>query len=259
VEQKILDVQNLSKNFGGVQAIYDVSFQMNKGEIFGLIGPNGAGKTTLLNLLTGFLKPSAGKIYFQGNNITGRKPFYIARLGLIRTFQMTTVYKTSTVEANLLLGSHFNTDVGFWPTLLGSKKMRRKKEHADQRASELLKMFELEHFRSEQAGNLAYGHQKALGLAIAMASEPNCLLLDEPAAGMNPEETRWLTGLIRKINLQGISIILVEHDIRMVMSLSDQILVLNYGEKIAEGTPSVVQANEAVIKAYLGDDEYESA
>ncbi len=257
-EQSIMSVQTLKKRFGGVVAVSDVSFEMRKGEILGLIGPNGAGKTTLLSLLTGFLRPGGGSVHFQGYDITGRKPHQIARRGLVRTFQMTTVYSNSTVEHNVLKGAHYRNDVGLWSALWGRNGTRGRKERIDREVAQVLNLFELKEWMHEDAGGLAYGHQKALGLAIALASKPSCLLLDEPAAGMNPEETRWIGDVIRKLNDRGISILLVEHDMKMVMSLCDRIVVLNYGAKIAEGSPAEIQTNDEVIKAYLGDEHVDS-
>ena len=257
-DQPIISVQNLSKRFGGVIAVSEVSFEMGKGEILGLIGPNGAGKTTLLSLLTGFLKPASGSIHFQGSQITGFKPHQIARQGLVRTFQMTTVYNNSTVEDNVLKGAHYRNDLGLWSALWRTDGARTRSEQIKQQVAEVLELFELNDWMRQEARVLSYGHQKALGLAIALASKPSCLLLDEPAAGMNPEETRWIGEVINRLNSRGISILLVEHDMKMVMSLCHRIVVLNYGAKIAEGSPAEIQTNDEVIKAYLGDEHVNS-
>ncbi len=257
-DQPLISVQDLTKRFGGVTAVSEVSFQMRKGEILGLIGPNGAGKTTLLSMLTGFLKPSHGSVHFQGSEITGFKPHQIARQGLVRTFQMTTVYNNSTVEQNVLKGAHYRNDVGLWSALRGTDGARTRREEIKQQIAEVLELFELKDWMREEARALSYGHQKALGLAIALAARPSCLLLDEPAAGMNPEETRWITEVIKRLNTRGISILLVEHDMKMVMGLCHRIVVLNYGAKIAEGAPAEIQTNDEVIKAYLGDEHVDS-
>lgn len=257
-EQRIMSVQALNKYFGGVAAISGVSFEMRQGEILGLIGPNGAGKTTLLSLLTGFLKPDSGTIHFKGSEITGFKPHRIARKGLVRTFQMTTVYKDSTVEQNILKGAHYKNDLGLWSALAGMDATPARMDQIKERAAEVLELFELSKWREAKAGILPYGHQKALGLAIALASRPSCLLLDEPVAGMNPEETRWIGDVIRKLNSRGISILLVEHDMKIVMNLCHRIVVLSYGAKIAEGSPAEIQANDEVIQAYLGVEDANS-
>jgi branched-chain amino acid transport system ATP-binding protein len=257
-DESIISVQHLNKRFGGIVAVADVSFQMRTGEILGVIGPNGAGKTTLLSLLTGFLKPDRGSILFQGSEINGFKPHQIARKGLVRTFQMITVYNDSTVEHNVLKGAHYRNDLGLWSALWGTEAARTRTEQIKQQVAEVLDLFELKEWMREEARVLSYGHQKALGLAIALASRPSCLLLDEPAAGMNPEETRWIGEVIKRLNSRGISILLVEHDMKMVMSLCHRIVVLNYGAKIAEGSPAEIQTNDEVIKAYLGDEHVDS-
>lgn len=253
-----MNIQTLSKHFGGIMAVCDVNFHLDEGEILGLIGPNGAGKTTLLSLLTGFLKPAQGSIQFRGKEITKLRPCHIARLGLVRTFQMTTVYNDSTVSDNVLKGAHFRNDRGFWSALLGRDSAPARKEEIRQQVAEVLELFGLTESMQEEAKNLPYGHQKALGLAIALAAKPSCLLLDEPAAGMNPEETRWIGEVIQRLNARGMTILLVEHDMKMVMSLCHRIVVLNYGAKIAEGSPAEIQANDQVVKAYLGDEHVAS-
>jgi branched-chain amino acid transport system ATP-binding protein len=253
-EQPIIVVQGLTKRFGGVVAVSDVSFEMCRGEILGLIGPNGAGKTTLLSLLTGFLKPNEGSIRFRGAELNGSRPYQIARMGLVRTFQMVTVYSESTVEENVLKGMHYRNDLGLWSAILGKGFDHRRGGKTKEQVDEIVELFDLKGMMREKARVLSYGHQKALGLAIALASDPSCLLLDEPAAGMNPEETRWMGKVIQTLNSRGMSILLIEHDMKMVMSLCHRIVVLNYGAKIAEGTPCEIQADEAVIKAYLGAD-----
>lgn len=254
----LLRVENLTKIFGGLVSVKNLSFEIPKGRIVGLIGPNGAGKTTVLNVISGFLSPTGGSIFFNGSNITAKSPHQIARQGLVRTFQATTIYGRSTVMENILRGSHNRIDPGFFSSFLNTKKFRELKERNYKEAIDTLKMFDLEKYKDECAGNLAYGHQKCLGIIIALMSNPQCLLLDEPVAGMNPEETTWLSRKIEDLRQSGITILLVEHDMKMVMGICEKIIVISYGEKIAEGFPKEIQRDENVIRAYLGGDYHEN-
>jgi branched-chain amino acid transport system ATP-binding protein len=250
-----LEVRGLSKRFGGLTAVADLSFAVEPGSIVGLIGPNGAGKTTAFNLITGQLPPTAGEVRFNGRTITGLAPYDIARMGLVRTFQSTVLYPDSSVLENVLRGCAVRTRVGFWSALVRSPAAAREAADMEARALELLRFVELDAVRLEAARNLPYGHQKALGIAIGLATRPALMLLDEPVAGMNPEETARTARLIRRVNETGTTIVVVEHDMSFVMGLCGTIVVLNYGRKIAEGRPEEIRSDPAVIAAYLGVDE----
>lgn len=250
----MLQVEGLSKRFGGLMAVNHVTFAVGQGEILGAIGPNGAGKTTLLNLISNMYVPNAGKILYQNENIIGSPPNRIARMGLVRTFQSTVSYGESTVWENMMraqLGYHF---LGFWPEFLITRAVRGRKQKQTERAEELLNFLGLGALRDHQARALPYGHQKLLGLAIALAGGPRLLMLDEPAAGLNHDERSHLMKAIRKINENGVTVVLVEHDMKVIMGLCHRVLVLNYGQRIALGAPAEIQRNEEVIKAYLGED-----
>ena len=250
----MLEVEGLSRRFGGLMAVDQVSFTAGRGEILGAIGPNGAGKTTLLNLISNMYIPHAGKILYRGENIIGRPPYQIAKMGLVRTFQSTVSYGESTVWENMMraqLGYHF---LGLWPEFLCTRAVRERQKTQTEKAESLLESLGLEALRDSQAKSLPYGYQKLLGLAIALAGDPRLLMLDEPAAGLNHDERLHLMKAIRKINEKGVTVILVEHDMKVIMGLCHRILVLNYGERIALGPPAEIQRNEGVIKAYLGED-----
>jgi branched-chain amino acid transport system ATP-binding protein len=250
----VLEVEGLSKRFGGLLAVNQVSFLAGRGEILGTIGPNGAGKTTLLNLISNMYVPNGGKILYRGENIIGRPPYQIAKMGLVRTFQSTVSYGESTVWENMMraqLGYHF---LGLWPEFLRTRAVRERQKTQTEKAESLLASLGLEALRDSQAKSLPYGYQKLLGLAIALAGDPQLLMLDEPAAGLNHDERLHLMQAIQKINEKGVTVILVEHDMKVIMGLCHRILVLNYGERIALGPPAEIQRNEEVIKAYLGED-----
>ena len=250
----MLEVEGLSRRFGGLMAVHQVSFTAAQGEILGTIGPNGAGKTTLLNLISNMYVPHAGKILYRGENIIGRPPYQIAKMGLVRTFQSTVSYGESTVWENMMraqLGYHF---LSLWPELLFTRAVRERKKNQMEKAESLLASLGLEALRDSQAKSLPYGYQKLLGLAIALAGDPQLLMLDEPAAGLNHDERLHLMKAIQKINEKGVTVILVEHDMKVIMGLCHRVLVLNYGERIALGPPAEIQRNEEVIKAYLGED-----
>ena len=251
---RVLEVENLSRRFGGLMAVNQVTFSVNEGEILGAIGPNGAGKTTLLNLISNMYFPSSGKILYRGKDITGSASHKIARMGLVRTFQSTVSYGESTVWENMMRAQLGHRFLGLWPEFLVTRSVREGKKAQEEKAESLLRFLGLEALRETQAKALPYGHQKLLGLAIALAGDPQLLMLDEPAAGLNHDERLHLMAAIQKINQKGVTVILVEHDMKVVMGLCHRVLVLNYGQRIALGTPSEIQRNEEVIKAYLGED-----
>jgi branched-chain amino acid transport system ATP-binding protein len=247
-----MTIDQVAVRFGGLVAISDMSFTVGEGEIVSLIGPNGAGKTTAFNVMTGFLTPSAGRVTYRNTALSGLKPHQIADLGLIRTFQRTSVFPNDTVHDNLLIGLHRQGRVRLLDAILGLPGARASERKLRQRATELLEWVGLERRAHDAAGSLSYGEQRLVGVALALAAEPSMLLLDEPVSGMNASETHRFVELIRSIRDRGITILLVEHDMPMVMTVSDRIVVLNYGRIIAEGTPDVIRNDPAVIEAYLG-------
>jgi branched-chain amino acid transport system ATP-binding protein len=247
-----MTIEQVAVRFGGLVAISDMNFSVGEGEIVSLIGPNGAGKTTAFNVMTGFLEPSAGRVTYRDTLLNGLKPHQIADLGLIRTFQRTSVFPNDTVYDNLLIGLHRQVRVRLLDAILGLPGARASERKLRQRASELIEWVGLERRAHDPAGSLSYGEQRLVGVALALAAEPSMLLLDEPVSGMNASETHRIVELIRSIRDRGITILLVEHDMPMVMTVSDRIVVLNYGRIIAEGTPDVIRNDPAVIEAYLG-------
>jgi branched-chain amino acid transport system ATP-binding protein len=248
----LLDVSRLTKSFGGLTAVSDLTFQINAGELLSIIGPNGAGKTTLFNLLTGFYKPTSGAVTFNGIDVTGRRPYELARHGIGRTFQMTSIFRQSTVLENVIVGRTLHARTGVWGSVLRTAHSRREEEKTRKKAREILSFVGLSDKESSPAGALTEEAQKRLSISMALATGPKLLLLDEPTGGVNLEEISGLIDLVGRIRKSGTSICLIEHKMRMVMSISDRIIVLNYGGKIAEGSPKEVAANPEVIKAYLG-------
>ena len=255
ISQVILQTQGLAKSFLGLQALQDFSIDIHANEIVGLIGPNGAGKTTCFNLLTGFLIPTAGQIHFRGEEITGRSPAQIARLGLARTFQNIRVFNSLSVLENVMTAAQLRTQFSLGELFLSTSAFRDKETHVRVRALELLDLLNLAGYANLPAASLPYAHQRRLEIARALATEPHLLLLDEPAAGMNPAESDDLHRLILDLRERfRLTILLVEHDMRLVMNLCEHIIVLNYGKIIAEGKPAAVRKNHQVIAAYLGED-----
>ena len=256
----MLRLDGVGKRFGGLSVLDDVSFSVPAGRIFGLIGPNGAGKTTVLNLVTGLLAPSAGSIVFDGHALAGLAPHAITRLGIARTFQNIRVFKEMTLLENVVVGMHAHLRYGVADWLLGLAAFRRDEGAARAAALELLATVGLEGRAADRADNLSYGDQRKLEIARALATRPRLLLLDEPVAGMNSGEKRELMVRIGEIARRGYTIFVIEHDMRFVMGLCEQIAVLNFGRIIAQGTPEQIQRDEAVIEAYLGrETDAESA
>ena len=248
----LLEVVGLNKNFGGLAAVHEVDFNVECGELLGIIGPNGAGKTTLFNLLTGIYRPTSGRIVFDGKDITGSKPYQTARYGIGRTFQRTTIFKQATAIDNLIVGRSLHVKTGTFGSILRTAKYCREEKQTRDKAREILAFVGLSEKEDRLAGNLTEEAQKRLSIALVLATDPRLVLLDEPTGGVNLEEIGGLIELVGKIRKRGITICLIEHKMRMVMSISDRIIVLNYGKKIAEGTPEEDAKSEEVIKAYLG-------
>ena len=250
----LLHAEKVTMRFGGLIANRDVDFTIPRGSIVSLIGPNGAGKTTFFNQLTGMLTPTSGDIVFDGSSLVGRSPHEIVELGIGRTFQNIRLFGAMTVLANVMVGRHTRMKASWWASLLKLPAVRAEEEATRQRARELLKMVGLHRrYEDDWARNLPYGDQRRLELARALASDPKLLLLDEPTAGMNPGETAQMTGLIKRLRDElDLTVLLIEHDMKVVMGISERITVLDYGEKLAEGTPEEIRANPAVIEAYLG-------
>ncbi|HEY3068208.1 MAG TPA: ABC transporter ATP-binding protein [Methylomirabilota bacterium] len=247
-----LAVRGLGVQFGGVTALADVSFAVQPGTITSLIGPNGAGKTTAFNAITGYLRPSRGSVLYDGAPIVGLRPSQISQRGVVRTFQKTSVFPTLSVEANVMIGLHLRGRAGLWRILAGHRSVRAEEARLAAHAAEILAFVGLAHRRQAEASALPYGEQRLVELAVALAAEPRMLLLDEPAAGMTGGEKDIVSGLIRRIRDGGVTVFLVEHDMRMVMGISDTVIVLNNGRVIAEGDPAAIRSHPEVIRAYLG-------
>ena len=250
----MLKIDHLSKRFGGLMAVQDVTTTVEAGKINAIIGPNGAGKTTFFNLISGVHKPTSGTITLEGQDVTSLRPDQVARLGVARTFQTTALFDMASVLDNLIVGHRLRTRSGLLDVLRGSSRLREEERICREKAREALDFVGGSHLEHRVAGDISQEERKRVAFALALATSPKLLLLDEPAGGVNPDETEGLAALIRKIVASGVTVCLIEHKMNMIMSLADKIMVLNYGQKIAEGTPAEIRANPAVIDAYLGSD-----
>jgi len=255
----MLELRNVHRHFGGLHAVNDVSFDVEKGSIKAVIGPNGAGKTTMFNLIAGVLEPSSGSITFKGRQIQGQKPHRIAALGMSRTFQNINLFHGMTALENVMLGRHVRSRSGFLAGMFNLPWTWSEEKAIRSRSMELLELLEIARYADIEATSLSFGQQRAVEMARALATDPDLLLLDEPAAGLNIYETAEVARLISRIRDMGITVLLVEHDMSLVMDISDEIVVLSFGEMIAEDSPEAIQKNPDVIRVYLGEDEEAAA
>jgi branched-chain amino acid transport system ATP-binding protein len=255
----ILETSELTKRFGGVSAVKDLDLIVNEGEILGLIGPNGAGKSTVFSMIGGFQPPTEGKILFKGRDITGMSAHDIAKLGIARVFQQSLIFGKLSVTENVLIGCHKEYRTSQWQRVLHTPGARKESKAVREKALETIEFMGLGHVRDEQARSLPHGFQRALSVAVALATGPELLLLDEPVTGMNTTESKHMTDLIKKIRDLGITVILVEHDMKVVMGVCERVVVINFGEKLCEGTAEHVQSHPDVCEAYLGKGTFDAA
>jgi branched-chain amino acid transport system ATP-binding protein len=248
----MLRVERLTKNFGGLAAVNAVDMSVQQGELVGLIGPNGAGKTTFFNLVTGYIRPSSGAITFLEKNVTGKRPHTVAAMGMVRSFQQDNVFADFTVLENVQLACHLNSGINFWQTVFKTPSSRRNEDRIREEATAILDTVGIAHLAGARAGSLAHGHKRMLGIAVALACEPKLLLLDEPLAGMNIAEVDETIALVRRLWEGGLTVLLIEHNMRAAMSLCQRFVVLSVGRKIAEGTPDEIRNDPEVVRAYLG-------
>ena len=248
----LLEIRSVSKYFGGLAALSDFDMEINEGEIRGLIGPNGSGKTTLYNVISGVYRPTSGTVVYQGEDISHLPPSTIAKKGLVRTFQHTALFMDFTVLQNISVGRHLHAGQNVFGVIGNTSSTRGVEREAMKKAEEIVDFMDLNEIKDELAVNLPHGYMRALGVGIALAAEPKLIMLDEPVTGMNPTEKAHMLALIKRIREQGITVLIVEHDMKTVMGMCDYITVLSFGKKLAEGTPKEVLANNEVIEAYLG-------
>lgn len=252
----ILEIKDIHMYFGGIHAVNGVSAAINPNEIFGIIGPNGSGKTTLINVLTGIHSPNSGSVVFNGKDITGEKPYTIASLGIARTFQNLRLFGAMSVRDNILVGEHTKINTGISDALFRTRRFRESEKKLREKADELLELVGLKDMADELAGSMAYGQQKCLEFARALSSDPLLCILDEPVAGMTAGEAVQIMKLIQRVRRErGITFIIIEHNMEVIMNTADRIMVMDTGQKIAEDVPKAIQQNELVIKVYLGEEE----